>query len=62
MECFWSFDPAYLIGPSDIAWVAAQLRKHGGRRLGTGDDAVPLTDYPASPPQHQALRRLWSCG
>lgn len=30
-ECFWSFDPNYLIGPSDIAWVAEQLRKHGGR-------------------------------
>jgi len=30
-ECFWSFDPAYPIGPSDIAWVAEQLRKHGGR-------------------------------
>lgn len=30
-ECFWSFDPAYRIGPSDIAWVAEQLRRHGGR-------------------------------
>lgn len=29
--CFWSFDPNYRIGPSDIAWVAEQLRKHGGR-------------------------------
>ena len=29
--CFWSFDPDYRIGPSDIAWVAEQLRKHGGR-------------------------------
>ena len=29
-ECFWSFDPDYRIGPSDIAWVAEQLRKHGG--------------------------------
>ena len=29
--CFWSYDPAYRIGPSDIAWVAQQLRKHGGR-------------------------------
>ena len=29
--CFWSFDPNYRIGPSDIAWVVAQLRKHGGR-------------------------------
>lgn len=29
--CFWSFDPDYRIGPSDISWVAEQLRKHGGR-------------------------------
>ena len=29
--CFWSFDPTYRIGRSDIAWVAEQLRKHGGR-------------------------------
>ena len=30
-ECFWSFDPDYKIGLSDVAWVAQQLRKHGGR-------------------------------
>jgi len=24
-------DPAYSVGPSDIVWVAEQLRKHGGR-------------------------------
>ena len=30
-RCFWSFDPAYVIGVSDVAWVAHQLRKHGGR-------------------------------
>lgn len=30
-ECFWSFDPGYRVGPSDVAWVAEQLRKHGGR-------------------------------
>ena len=30
-KCFWSFDPSYLIGPSDIAWVAEQLRRQGGR-------------------------------
>jgi hypothetical protein len=30
-KCFWPFDPAYRIGPSDVAWVAAQLREHGGR-------------------------------
>lgn len=29
--CFWSFDPAYRIGLSDVAWVAEQLRRHGGR-------------------------------
>ncbi len=30
-KCFWSYDPDYRIGPSDVAWVAEQLRKHGGR-------------------------------
>ena len=30
-ECFWSFDPAYPIGPPDIVWVITQLRRHGGR-------------------------------
>ncbi len=30
-ECFWSFDPDYRVGFSDLAWVAEQLRKHGGR-------------------------------
>ena len=30
-ECFWSFDPDYQVGAVDIAWVAEQLRKHGGR-------------------------------
>lgn len=30
-QCFWSFDPAFVIGLSDVAWVAAQLQKHGGR-------------------------------
>ena len=30
-RCFWSFDPDYDIGPSDVVWVAEQLRKHGGR-------------------------------
>jgi CRISPR/Cas system-associated protein Csm6 len=29
--CFWSYDPAYRVGPSDVAWVAEQLRRHGGR-------------------------------
>ncbi len=30
-QCFWSFDPAYVIGSTDVAWVADQLQKHGGR-------------------------------
>ena len=29
-KCFWSFDPEYQIGLSDVTWVAEQLRKHGG--------------------------------
>ncbi len=39
-ECFWSFDPDYRIELSDIAWVAEQLRKHGGREA--WDAAVKL--------------------
>ncbi len=31
-ECFWSFDPDYVVGKGDIAWVAEHLRRHGGRR------------------------------
>lgn len=34
-ECFWSYDPGYRIGPSDIAWVAQQLRRHGSREAWT---------------------------
>lgn len=30
-ECFWSYDPDYRIGASDVPWVAEQLRRHGGR-------------------------------
>jgi len=30
-RCFWSFDPGYHIGHSDVAWVIEQLRRHGGR-------------------------------
>jgi hypothetical protein len=30
-RCFWSFDPDYAIGLADVAWVAEQLRRHGGR-------------------------------
>jgi hypothetical protein len=30
-SCFWSFDPDYVVTLSDVPWVAAELRKHGGR-------------------------------
>jgi hypothetical protein len=30
-QCFWSFDPDYPIGAADVAWVAEQLMKNGGR-------------------------------
>lgn len=30
-ECFWSYDPDYQVGSEDVAWVAEQLRRHGGR-------------------------------
>jgi len=30
-RCFWSFNPDYRIGSSDVPWVVEQLRKHGGR-------------------------------
>lgn len=30
-RCFWSFDPNYQVGASDVEWVARQLRRHGGR-------------------------------
>lgn len=30
-ECFWSFDPGYRVAAEDVAWVADQLRRHGGR-------------------------------
>ena len=29
--CFWSYDPDYQITLSDVPWVAAQLKAHGGR-------------------------------
>ncbi|MFQ5718602.1 MAG: hypothetical protein ACE5IK_03550 [Acidobacteriota bacterium] len=37
-ECFWSFDPDYQVTREDVAWVAQQLRRQGGREawlLGT---------------------------
>lgn len=30
-RCFWSFDPDYVVGMSDVPWVADRLRRHGGR-------------------------------
>ncbi len=30
-QCFWSYDPEYVVGPRDVGWVAEQLRRHGGR-------------------------------
>jgi hypothetical protein len=39
-RCFWSCDPAYRIGKNDVAWVAEQLRRHGGREA--WDAAVRL--------------------
>jgi hypothetical protein len=29
-RCFWSYPEELKIGAEDIAWVAAQLRRHGG--------------------------------
>jgi hypothetical protein len=39
-ECFWSFDPAYRVGASDIPWVAEQLRRHGGRDAWNAAEAL----------------------
>jgi hypothetical protein len=30
-RCFWSCPPDLVIGMADVAWVAEQLMKHGGR-------------------------------
>ena len=30
-QCFWSFDPNYVVTSSDVPWVAKQLLEHGGR-------------------------------
>jgi hypothetical protein len=30
-QCFWSFDPNYVVTSSDVPWVAKQLMEHGGR-------------------------------
>lgn len=31
-QCFWSYRPDLVIGESDVAWVARELMKHGGRQ------------------------------
>lgn len=31
VRCFWSYDPALLIGAADVPWVAEQLMRHGDR-------------------------------
>lgn len=31
-QCFWSYDPDYVVTIRDAAWVAEQLMKHGGRQ------------------------------
>ena len=31
-QCFWSYRPDLEIGESDVAWVARELMKHGGRQ------------------------------
>jgi hypothetical protein len=30
-QCFWSFDPSYVVTLADVPWVAKQLMAHGGR-------------------------------
>lgn len=30
-QCFWSYRPDLAIGEPDVAWVARELMKHGGR-------------------------------
>jgi hypothetical protein len=30
-QCFWSYAPDLRITAADVAWVAEQLRRHGGR-------------------------------
>jgi hypothetical protein len=30
-QCFWSSPPELTIGLDDVAWVAEQLMRHGGR-------------------------------
>lgn len=30
-QCFWSFDPSYVITLADVPWVAQRLMTYGGR-------------------------------
>ncbi len=30
-QCFWSFDPNYVVTLADVPWVAKQLMAHGGQ-------------------------------
>jgi len=30
-QCFWSFDPDYVVSERDISWIADALMRHGGR-------------------------------
>jgi hypothetical protein len=30
-QCFWSYAPNLQITSADVAWIAEQLRRHGGR-------------------------------
>lgn len=32
IQCFWSCRPDLVIGEPDVAWVARELMKHGGRQ------------------------------
>ncbi|MCX7978770.1 MAG: hypothetical protein N2578_07175 [Bdellovibrionaceae bacterium] len=32
-QCFWSYDPNYIITSKDVQWVAEQLMKNGDRKL-----------------------------
>jgi len=58
-ECFGSFEPAYRVGPSDVAWVAAQLRRHGGREArDVAQKLTPMTDAPAVLEHQRALERF----
>ena len=32
-QCFWSYDPQYVVRLSDIPWLCEQLMKNGNRKL-----------------------------